>query len=73
MSELMPPPAFNGLPGCQCLWCGAAYGPRRDGGSRKRFCSGLCRAAFHRAARRWAIQELERGRLTVEALRKGSG
>jgi hypothetical protein len=55
-----------------CDWCA---GPVETGGrgSAKRFCSSACRAAFHRAARRWALGELAAGRVTVAQLRAVPG
>ena len=52
-----------------CLWCIAALpkGPNR--GSKRRFCSSACRAAFHIACRSWAVQAILDGRLTVDAIR----
>ncbi len=57
-------------PGSECLWCGAPYTARKGGGGpAQRFCSDACRAAFHRGARRWAVRELEAGRLDIADLR----
>ena len=56
--------------GASCLWCGTAFAPRCTGGSQQRFCSRDCRYDFHDACRRWAMQELEAGRLPLSALRK---
>ena len=39
-----------------------------DGGTRQRFCCARCRQEFHDAARRWAIAEVDAGRLTSEQL-----
>ena len=58
--------------GPTCEWCGEAYEPGGRGEPR-RFCSDRCRAALHRAARRWALGELEAGRVTVAQLKEGLG
>ena len=46
-----------------CLCC-----PRRLTGRQARFCSPACRAAFHTAARRWALKAVEAGLVSVETL-----
>ncbi len=45
------------------------HAPALGGGPAQRFCSDACRAAFHRGARRWAVRELEVGRLDIADLR----
>ena len=55
---------------CSCAGCDGAFEPAGRG-SPQRFCGGDCRAAFHRAARRWALAALERGELTVAQLKEG--
>jgi hypothetical protein len=52
-----------------CLWCKTPFSPRKTGGSAQRFCSKDCRAAFHTAARRWAIQAIDDSRLDVVDLK----
>ena len=62
-------------PDASCLWCGAAYARRATGGKPyarratggqpQKFCSSACRRACHTAARRWAVREIEAGRLSV--------
>lgn len=52
-----------------CLWCQRAFRPRTTGGSAQRFCSRSHRHAFGTAARRWAVQVVEAGLLTVETLK----
>jgi hypothetical protein len=47
-----------------CVWCGRPVSPQR-GGSPRRFCTSLHKAAFHRAARKWAERAIEVGVLTV--------
>jgi hypothetical protein len=54
-----------------CEWCGAPFEPRQDGGSAQRFCSRACRAALHKAARRWALALLAGGYITADNLRQG--
>lgn len=52
----------------RCLWCGSAFKPRQSGGSVQRYCSTAHRIALHTAARKWAVREMEAGRLSVEAV-----
>jgi hypothetical protein len=52
-----------------CLWCKAPYTLRHAGGSPRRFCSPACRLALHGAARKWAVAEVEAGRLPTSALK----
>ncbi len=52
----------------ECPWCGAAFARRATGGQRQKFCSSAHRRACHTAARRWAVREVEAGRLTVETV-----
>ena len=48
-----------------CPWGGNSLpGDRRHGGVRQ-FCSRRCRHAFHSAARQWAIEQFQRGLVTV--------
>jgi hypothetical protein len=54
-----------GEPGPECLWCGGPYARRATGGQPQKFCSSACRRACHTAARRWAVREIEAGRLSV--------
>jgi hypothetical protein len=54
-----------------CLWCGVGFNPRR-GGTAQRFCSKLCRSAFHRACRVLAVRAVFDGFLPVEALKNAS-
>ncbi len=46
------------------------FRPRCTGGSQQRFCSRDCCYDLHDACRRWAMQELEAGRLPLSALRR---
>ena len=56
-----------------CLWCEKPFPPRSTGGTAQRFCSAGCRAAFHRAARQWALETIERGELTVAQIKNAPG
>ena len=58
-------PAREAPAGPACLWCGKPYARRATGGQPQKFCSSACRRACHTAARRWAVRELEAGRLSV--------
>lgn len=61
-------------PKTACIWCTRGYTvAQRRRGSLRRFCSSLCRGAFHTAARKWAIQALTTGVLTVPELRMLAG
>lgn len=51
-----------------CTWCGASYLPRGTGGRSQIYCSPVCRIAFHRSLRRWAQQQADQGRVTVQEL-----
>ncbi len=55
-------------PDAACLWCRRAYARRATGGKPQKFCSSACRRACHGAARRYAVLELEAGRLSVETV-----
>lgn len=58
-------PAREAPAGPACLWCGKPYARRATGGQPQKFCSSACRRACHTAARRWAVREIEAGRLSV--------
>jgi hypothetical protein len=51
-----------------CLWCRSTFQPRASGGSRQRFCSPQCRRECHDCARRWAVAEIDAGRLSTAQL-----
>src|SRR5262245_11422698 len=55
-----------------CLWCRKSFVRRQDGGKAQRFCRPACRRAFDRAGRRWVIEAITTGTLTVHALNKGA-
>ena len=57
----------------RCLWCNDPYPYRNTGGKPQRFCSAPCRLEFHKATRKWAIEAIERGELTVDQIRKAPG
>jgi hypothetical protein len=56
----------------ECVWCGRAFAPRRNGGRTQRFCDTRCRRALDAALRAWTLAELAEGRITVDDIRKGS-
>lgn len=45
---------------------------RQTGGHAQRFCTALCRLAFHAAARRWTVDAIEAGVLSIENIRNGA-
>lgn len=53
----------------RCFWCGGRFTTRRTGGSEQKFCSPGHRQAFWIAARRWTMQAIEMGLLSVDALK----
>ena len=57
----------------RCLWCNDPYPYRNTGGKPQRFCSAPCRLEFHKATRKWAIEAIERGELTVDQIREALG
>jgi hypothetical protein len=57
-------------PACACLWCRRGFQPRQDGGRRQRFCSRVCKDAFHRACRVWAMRAVDDGRLIVVEIKE---
>jgi hypothetical protein len=52
-----------------CDWCETPYRARQSGGRGQRFCSERCRRAFHAGVRRWTLDELAAGRLTLADIR----
>lgn len=56
-----------------CIWCSEPFEPRRDGGSKQRFCSTAHRRAFESAARAYVRRAIEEGTLTVAELRNAPG
>jgi hypothetical protein len=63
-SAAMPNPS-------SCYWCDRPFQLRQSGGRAQRFCSPHCRLAFHAAARRWALEAIDAGVLTIDHIRKG--
>jgi hypothetical protein len=55
----------------RCAWCDRLFRPRR-GGHAQRYCRPPCRRACHAAARRWALDAIETGALTVTDIKSGS-
>ena len=55
----------------RCAWCDRLFRPRR-GGHAQRYCRPPCRRACHAAARRWALDAIETGALTITDIRSGS-
>ncbi len=56
----------------RCLWCGSplSEGQRAARQPHKRFCNAPCRVTMHTAARRWAIEAIADGRLSIAELRR---
>jgi hypothetical protein len=54
----------------RCPWCSKPLPAKRGRGSPRRFCSNACRQNCHATARRWAIAELEAGRVLVASLKQ---
>jgi hypothetical protein len=54
-----------------CSWCDRPFQLRQSGGHAQRFCSPHCRLAFHAAARRWALEAIEAGVLSIGDIKKG--
>ena len=52
-----------------CQWCGSKFTPRKTGGRPQKFCSNSCRVAFFSAARKFAVDALEDGRITLDELK----
>jgi hypothetical protein len=54
-----------------CVWCYRPFRPRRTGGRAQRFCRPGCRRQFHAAARRWALDAMAAGALTLADVKQG--
>jgi hypothetical protein len=54
-----------------CYWCDRPFRTRRTGGRAQRFCRMSCRRQFHAAARRWALDAIGSGVLTVGDIKNG--
>jgi len=63
-SAEVPNPSF-------CYWCVRPFRLRRTGGRAQRFCRPNCRRQFHAAARRWALDAIGAGALTLADLKQG--
>lgn len=48
-----------------CTWCGRRFSPRRNGGSRQRFCGQEHRSKFWASARRWGERAVTTGVVSV--------
>ena len=58
---------------CACYWCDRPFRARRTGGRAQRFCRMNCRRHSHAAARRWTLDAIGTGALTVGDIKKGFG
>jgi len=65
---------FNGteMASDDALQCNRPFRLRKTGGRAQRFCRSTCRRAFHAAARRWALDAIEAGVLSITDLKKGT-
>ena len=54
-----------------CYWCDRPFRPRRTGGRAQRFCRPGCRRQFHAAARRWTLDAIGAGMLSVGDIKTG--
>jgi hypothetical protein len=54
-----------------CYWCERPFRVRRTGGRAQRFCRMSCRRQFHAAARRWALDAIGSGALTLGDIKQG--
>ena len=52
-----------------CLWCGDEFAARTAGPHRKKFCSSPCKDGYNAALRRWAQQQIDAGKLSLDELR----
>ncbi len=52
-----------------CGWCSRTFQAKAVGAHRKKFCSNQCRAAYHKATRRYGELAVERGEATVDDLK----
>src|SRR5437868_14288937 len=56
----------------KCYWCNCAFRARQSGGHAQRFCSPSCRLAFHAATRRWTLDAVGAGVLSIADIKKGT-
>ena len=54
-----------------CLLVRPTFRSRESGGRAQRFCKMSCRRAFHAAARRWALDAVDAGVLTLGDIKQG--
>jgi len=59
------------VPRPACSWCDRLFKARKTGGRAQRFCRPHCRRAFHAAARRWALDAIGAGVLSLDEVKKG--
>jgi hypothetical protein len=64
-SAAMPNPS-------SCCWCDRPFQLRQSGGRAQRFCSPHCRLAFHAAARRWTLDAIEAGVLSIGDIKRSA-
>jgi hypothetical protein len=55
-----------------CSWCDRPFQLQQSGGHAQRFCSPHCRLAFHAAARRWALEAIEAGVLSIGDIKRSA-
>jgi hypothetical protein len=55
----------------RCSWCSRRFRARQGGGHMQQFCRPPCRRAFHAAARRWVLDAIASGALTIGDIRNG--
>jgi hypothetical protein len=54
-----------------CYWCSRPFRARRTGGRAQRFCRLNCRRQFHAAVRRWTLDAIGSGALTLGDIKEG--
>jgi hypothetical protein len=54
-----------------CAWCGRPFRTRQSGGRTQRFCHPACRRNFHAAVRRWGLDVIGSGALTIADIQSG--
>jgi hypothetical protein len=54
-----------------CAWCGRPFRTRQSGGLAQRFCRPACRRNFHAAVRRWGLDVIGSGALTIADIQNG--
>jgi hypothetical protein len=55
-----------------CPWCDRPFQVQHTGGRAQRFCQPSCRRAFHAAARKWALDAIADGVVTIAEIRNGA-